>query len=314
MLIRQFIQSLLGLVFLVSTSSAISNTQFTYSFIDEGIELTGCVDECPSVLVIPEEIDGYVVVSIGDWAFYVPEEGDAGYDEFAGTFTALTLPNTITYIGRRAFSGNPISSLTIPNSVREIGVGAFDRCAIETLVIEDGVLYLREGAFYNNSLTNVIIPESVIEIGKTVFYRNMLTEITIPKSVTSIGDRAFGRNELVTVNFNGNRPNIYQNIENEPNTTFMENQLQSIFFCPGSSGWPGESIEGITPQLGGNCPAYSVLDFDQNGSFDALTDVLILLRYAFGLRGDNLINGVISPAANRTTASEIEAHIQSLLQ
>jgi hypothetical protein len=52
-------------------------------------------------------------------------------------------------------------------------------------------------------------------------------------------------------------------------------------------------------------------DIDQNGSFDALTDGLILLRYAFGLTGDNLINGVISPDANRTSAADIEAYIES---
>ena len=31
--------------------------------------MTGCVDECPTDLVIPEEIDGYVVTHIGDYAF-----------------------------------------------------------------------------------------------------------------------------------------------------------------------------------------------------------------------------------------------------
>ena len=61
----------------------------------------------------------------------------------------------------------------------------------------------------------------------------------------------------------------------------------------------------------GHC--YSPLDLDQNGSFEALTDALILLRYAFGLRGDNLINGAIATDANVTTAEEIEIHIQSLL-
>ena len=58
---------------------------------------------------------------------------------------------------------------------------------------------------------------------------------------------------------------------------------------------------------------FSLWDIDQNGSFEALTAALILLRYAFGLRGDSLINGAIATDANRTTASKIEAHIQSHL-
>ena len=70
MLIRQFIQSVLGLVFLVSSSLALSNTEFTYNVIDGGIEITGCADGCPSDLVIPAEIDGYFVISIEGSAFY----------------------------------------------------------------------------------------------------------------------------------------------------------------------------------------------------------------------------------------------------
>jgi hypothetical protein len=253
MLLRQFAQYILGLVFLVSGSLALSNTEFTYNVIDGGIEFTGCVDECPSDLVIPAEIDGYEVISIIDEAFYVPERGDEGYDEFASVLTSLTLPNTIRYIGRLAFAGNSISNVTIPSSVREISPGAFNGCELDTLVIENGVQYLREGAFYHNNLTNVIIPESVIEIGRTVFSRNQLVEITIPKNVTSIGDRAFENNELVTINFSGNRPEIYQNIFFDTNTTFMGNQIQNIHYCSGTSGWPGESIEGITPELDESC-------------------------------------------------------------
>jgi alpha-tubulin suppressor-like RCC1 family protein len=56
-----------------------------------------------------------------------------------------------------------------------------------------------------------------------------------------------------------------------------------------------------------------ILDIDANGSFDALTDGLILLRYAFGLRGQGLVDGVISEDANRTQAADIEAYIDSLV-
>jgi hypothetical protein len=305
-------------MFFVSSSFALGNTVFTYNVIDGGIEFTGCVDECPSDLVIPAEIDGYEVISIIDEAFYVPERGDEGYDEFASVLTSLTLPNTIRYIGRLAFAGNSISNVIIPSSVREISPGAFNGCELDILVIENGVQYLREGAFYNNNLTNVIIPESVIEIGRTVFSRNQLVEITIPKNVTSIGDRAFENNELVTINFSGNRPEIYQNIFFDTNTTFMGNQIQNIHYCLGASDWPGEPIEGITPELDESCDSdgqppvnYATFDIDQSGSVDALSDGLILLRYFFGLREDSLISGVISPNANRTSAADIEAYIES---
>ncbi len=56
-----------------------------------------------------------------------------------------------------------------------------------------------------------------------------------------------------------------------------------------------------------------ILDIDANGSFDALTDGLIILRYAFGLRGQSLIDGVISEDAMRAKAADIETYIESLL-
>ena len=56
-----------------------------------------------------------------------------------------------------------------------------------------------------------------------------------------------------------------------------------------------------------------VLDIDGDGNFGALTDGLIILRYAFGLRGDNLRNGVIADGAARTDADDIESYLKSLV-
>ena len=56
----------------------------------------------------------------------------------------------------------------------------------------------------------------------------------------------------------------------------------------------------------------SLIDVDGNGEVDALTDGLLILRYLFGLEGDALINGVVADNATRKTASDIEAHLESL--
>jgi hypothetical protein len=53
-------------------------------------------------------------------------------------------------------------------------------------------------------------------------------------------------------------------------------------------------------------------DIDADGNVDALTDGLLILRYLFGLRGDTLIVGVVSPQANRTSAEDIESHLSNL--
>ena len=54
-------------------------------------------------------------------------------------------------------------------------------------------------------------------------------------------------------------------------------------------------------------------DIDGNGQIDALTDGLLTLRYLFGLEGDTLINGVVAGDATRTSAEEIEAHLETLV-
>ena len=54
-------------------------------------------------------------------------------------------------------------------------------------------------------------------------------------------------------------------------------------------------------------------DVDGNGSVDALTDGLIVLRYLFGLTGDVLIEGVVASDATRIEASDIESYLESLM-
>ena len=51
-------------------------------------------------------------------------------------------------------------------------------------------------------------------------------------------------------------------------------------------------------------------DFDKNGEADALTDGLLLLRYAFGLTGDSLTDGVIA-LDSTLSANEVEVAMES---
>jgi len=56
----------------------------------------------------------------------------------------------------------------------------------------------------------------------------------------------------------------------------------------------------------------SELDIDNNGSVDALTDGLLILRYLFELRGEILLNGVVANNAARSSAAEIESYLSVL--
>ena len=56
-------------------------------------------------------------------------------------------------------------------------------------------------------------------------------------------------------------------------------------------------------------PVSMVFDIDGNGSIDALTDGLMLIKYLFGFRDINLISGSLGSGATRTIASDVETYI-----
>jgi hypothetical protein len=51
------------------------------------------------------------------------------------------------------------------------------------------------------------------------------------------------------------------------------------------------------------------LDVDGNGTVDALTDGLIIIRAMFGLTGTSVTNGAIAPGATRTTWAVVQAYL-----
>ena len=74
----------------------------------------------------------------------------------------------------------------------------------------------------------------------------------------------------------------------------------------------GDGFNALEEFERGSVP-FMALDINANGSVDALTDGLIILRYLFGLRNDDLIINAIGSGSIRNTAEEVEAHIQSLM-
>ena len=115
---------------------------------------------------------------------------------FAGCkFTSVSIPNSVTSIGSRAFSScRGLTSISIPNSVTSIGSYAFSSCrGLTSISIPNSVTSIGEGAFKGCSgLTSISIPNSVTSIGYYAFFDcSGLTSISIPNSVTSIGDGAF---------------------------------------------------------------------------------------------------------------------------
>ena len=111
------------------------------------------------------------------------------------SLTDVTIPNSVTTIGGRAFYGcTSLTSITIPNSVTTIEAGAFQGCkSLINITIPNSVTTIGTGAFRDcTSLTSITIPNSVTTIEQSAFYGcTDLASITIPNSVTTIGTGAF---------------------------------------------------------------------------------------------------------------------------
>ena len=56
-----------------------------------------------------------------------------------------------------------------------------------------------------------------------------------------------------------------------------------------------------------------MMDIDDDGTTQALTDGLLLIRYLFGFRGDALISNAVGQGATRTDAASIEDHLNEMM-
>ncbi len=160
-------------------------------------------------LVIPDEIAGMPVVSIGESAFMGKT-----------TVVSVTIPSTVTSIGASAFEScseletatfadginltvipsrcfyycSKLEGITIPSSVTTVGASAFYHCdGISSLTIPSSIRTISDYGFDNcRGLTSVRIESGVTSLGGWSFRScRQLTEIIIPSSVTTIGTYAF---------------------------------------------------------------------------------------------------------------------------
>lgn len=112
-----------------------------------------------------------------------------------GVVTNLSMPDYVTSIRNRAFSGcRSLTKVTIHHAVTNIGDYAFYDCdGLTSITMTDSITHIGEGTFSGCSgLTSLTIPNSVTNIGESAFSGcTGLTNITIPDSVTEIGEGAF---------------------------------------------------------------------------------------------------------------------------
>ena len=123
--------------------------------------------------------------------------------------TSISIPNSVTEIGPRAFWGGVFKTMEIPNSVAYIGSLAFNNCYnLETITMGDGIKSIGESAFMNcSNLKKVIVKDLVTwcdilfesRTSNPLHYSNRLynnenteiTELIIPDGIKTIRQFTF---------------------------------------------------------------------------------------------------------------------------
>lgn len=178
-----------------------------YVTVSEGnAAILRCVGD-GSPLVLPETIEGCPVTALGpdcfgagpgdgrEGLFSVPEHDLPPVSRTEGNLTRVTLPDTVTEIGDRAFARcRELKRLNLPAGLQKLGVRVFDQCGgLEHIRIPDGVTQLPDYAFSNcRKLARVTLPARLETLGHHAFYNCVaLEELTLPDTVTFVGGGLF---------------------------------------------------------------------------------------------------------------------------
>lgn len=200
-----------------------SNSNFIYkSNNDSTLTILGTKStyDVQGALTIPDQLNGKTVAAIADGAFNSAKFNSVtvltlpstlkkiGNNAFRG-FTSLSdidLPNNLQSIGDFAFSNTKIKTVTIPDTVTYIGRCAFNRMEqLESInVIQENEHFCSaEGVLYNKAVTELICyphaknstvyatPDSLISVGVEAFSSNKNIRSLSLNNVKSIADNAF---------------------------------------------------------------------------------------------------------------------------
>lgn len=214
---------------------------YTYTDNDDGTITIEKYSGTDTELIIPNELDGKTVSTIGIYAFLNCQS------------QKITIPDSVTTLKSMAFEKCVnLTSVHIPVNVTEIGHNCFSGCtALKEITVDennqnytsdDGIVFSKDKTqliFYPNGkdditsysipeyvtviagsafdgcdkITEITIPNTFTEIGAAAFFGcRGLKSVNIPDSVTSIGDGAFAYTALESIEFPNSITSLDQNV------------------------------------------------------------------------------------------------------
>ena len=123
--------------------------------------------------------------------------------KYSGSDRIVTVPNTVTSIGKSAFENNTyVQQIILPDTVEEIKAYAFWGCDnLKTVTLGKGLSSIGDFAFTNcTGLETMTIPSNVHSIGIQAFSEcKRFEDITIPPQVVDIREDAFDGDYLLNI-------------------------------------------------------------------------------------------------------------------
>ena len=216
-----------------SDSEELVYGDYKYSIVDNNAVIDKYTGS-NSTVIVPDNIDGYDVTGIGNYAF-------AGCTNIKD----IKLPETLESIGYMAFGNcTGLESIKIPSKVKTIGQNAFWCCS---------------------NLKEINLPEGIENIGSDFIKETKIEKIKIPKSLKSGSSALYGANELKKVEFEEGTETIISGI---CSVDYSENKIEEIIIPDGvteieSVAFAGcknikdiklpETLESIGYMVFGNC-------------------------------------------------------------
>lgn len=258
------VQSSIGTIEEFINNSA-DESDFEWKLYKNGIEITKYVGMSKKTVVIPNNIAGKSVISIGKEAFknclevervklpqFLKHIGEYSFYN-CENLIELSIPNSVQEIGSLAFYNTGIASVKIPevkslanevfsccknlknvifpNSLEVVGAYAFSQCTnLNKIYLPNGVLRIEYHAFSGcKNLSEIHLPQTLNYIGKWSLSGTSIKSIKFPNSGVIFDECIFGSCENVMFGFEG----MVDAFEND--IVFKSFDGGTFYCLPGSS-------------------------------------------------------------------------------